>query len=372
MTWPRGGFDRRLAVGGGLIVAVALALLIALVLVPQARVQDSADGGGSAQTDPLRIGYIPYWDQDRGFDVVQRNPTLFDEISPVWYSLDRSGQVVLADDENTTVDPDMVDDLQDRGIRVVPTLTNLRNGEWNPEIVQAMLHRPETMRTHVREIVDLVVDQGYDGIDIDYETLNAADREPYTTFLETLGTSLHAVDKSLATAVHPKTSDEGDDEQNQAQDYRAIGAAVDQVRVMTYDYSWDTSPPGPVAPEQWVDDVIAWTVTQIPSHKVILGIDLLGYDWGTGPGVTVDYGQAQRTASDNDAPVRRTSDGTPWFTYRDARGARHEVWFEDAVSAKAKLELVSQYDLAGAFFWRLGGEDPAVWQSVDAGDGATD
>ncbi len=362
MTGPLRRHDHRPATAGRLIAGLALAGLVALVLVPRSLVNDSADETRSAET--TRVGYVPYWDQDRAFEVVRQNPTMFDEISPVWYSLDGTGQVVLADDEHTTVEPDAVDNMQERGIRVVPTVTNLRNGEWNSEIVRAMLHRPEAMRTHVRELVDLVVERGYDGIDVDYESLRANDRELFTTFLEDLGSQLHAAGKSLATAVHPKTSDEGYDQRNRAQDYRAIGAAVDQVRVMTYDYSWDTSPPGPLAPTAWVEDVIAWTVTQVPPDKVILGIDLMGYDWGDGPGVTVDHGQARETAREHDATINREPDGSPWFRYDDAQGIEHEVWFEDAVSAAAKLELVAEYDLDGAFFWRLGGEDRAVWQST--------
>jgi len=256
--------------------------------------------------------------------------------------------------------------MQARGIRVVPTVTNLRNGDWDLDLVPTMLHDPGARRTHLRALVELARTEGYDGIDIDYESLNAADRKAYTAFLTELGRRLHAEGKLLTASVHPKTSDAGDDERNRAQDYRAIGAAVDQVRVMTYDYSWDTSSPGPVAPATWVEKVIAWTVTQIPADKVVLGIDLLGYDWTGGRGVTVSHQRAQSLADAHDARVRRTGDGSPWFAYRDSSGQRHEVWWGDARSARAKLALVDQYGLGGVFFWRLGGEDSRLWPEVRA------
>lgn len=316
------------------------------------------------ESSPMRIGYIPYWDQDRAFSVVRQNPELFDQVSPVWYAPDEKGRVELADAENTTVDLNTVRTLQVHGIRVIPTVTNLRDGEWDPGTVQAMLHNPTAVETHIDELVNLAVANEYDGIDIDYEDLSGRDRGAYSEFLTNLGTALHAAGKLLTTAVHPKTSEAGYDERNFAQDYQAIGAAVDQVRVMTYDYSWDTSPPGPVAPADWVEDVIAWTVTQIPREKVVLGVVLLGYDWGEGPGATVDYEQARSIADAHDATVRRFRDGSPWFAYQDSSGVRHEVWYEDSKSARAKLALVSEYGLAGAFFWRLGGEDPRVWPAA--------
>jgi spore germination protein len=166
--------------------------------------------------------------------------------------------------------------------------------------------------------------------------------------------------------VHPKVSNAGYDERNMAQDFRAIGAAADEVRVMTYDYSWDTSPPGPVAPARWVERVIAWTVTQIPPEKVVLGIDLLGYNWSGGRGVTIGHQRAQSLAEAHGATIRRSADGSPSFTYRDSSGERHEVWWEDARSVRNKLGLVAEYGLGGVFFWRLGGEDSNVWPAASA------
>lgn len=312
------------------------------------------------------VGYVPYWDQQRGFAVVRENLEIFDEVSPMWYSLDAAGNVVLADDEHTTIDPAEVRFLQDRGILVIPTVANLRNGEWTTDTVQKVLHDPDTRAAHVRNIVDLALRRGYDGIDVDYESLQARDREVYSAFLRELGRALHAEGKLLTTSVHPKQSEPGPNEHNKAQNYSAIGAAADQVRVMTYDYHWDTSPPGPVSPVDWVEDVIAWTVTQIPAEKVRLGVVLLGYDWVIGGnGSTVSYEQATARARKHDASISHVGTGhSPTFSYTDDRGREHEVWFEDVQSVRPKLRLVEKYDLGGTFFWRLGGEDSRVWSLV--------
>lgn len=353
---------RPFALAAAISVAVVVGLLA--VVLPDPEPRNPHNTSSAEDASPMRIGYVPYWDQDRAFAVVRENPELFDEISPMWYAPEANGDVRLADPEQTTVDMATVRELQDHGMRVIPTVTNLRDGDWDPDVVKAVLHDRAAMSAHVDALVDLAVTEGYDGIDIDYEDLGEADRAAYSEFLTRLGAALRAEGKMLATAVHPKTSDAGYDERNRAQDYAAIGAAADQVRVMTYDYSWDTSPPGPVAPFRWVEDVIAWTVTQIPPEKVILGIVLLGYDWGDGPGVTVDYEQARSLADEHDATELRSADGSPSLVYSDPSGGRHEVWYEDAHSVRAKLRLVAEYDLGGAFFWRLGGEDPKVWPTV--------
>ena len=356
------------------VAVVALAATVGLTAALLVR----GDGGGGAgpptgartpaatERQPTVIAYVPYWDQKRGFASVRRNLELIDEVSPFWYSLDRQGGVVLADDENTRIDRATVRFLQARGIRVLPTVTSLRNGDWAPELVSGMLADPVAVDRHVRMLTALAVREGYDGIDLDYEDLRAADRAPFTAFLRRLADALHAEGKLVTTSVHPKVSDEGYDQRNVAQDYRAIGAVVDQVRVMTYDYSWDTSPPGPVAPAGWVEDVIAWTVTQIPAEKVMLGTVLLGYDWVGGLGSTVDHERAVALARKHGVPIARDGDRAPWFRYTDRSGREHEVRWEDGPSAAVKLRLVEKYGLGGAFFWSLGREDPAVWPAARA------
>lgn len=348
-----------------LLLTVPSVLVLVLVVILIGIWSALTGVGPQAAAEDRRVAaYVPYWDQERGFDSVLENIEIIDDVSPFWYAPDPEGNVELSDPQNTTVDRMMVRHLQEEGIRVIPTITNLRNGDWDLEVVGEVLRDPATMEAHVRNIVNLVITEGYDGIDLDYESLEARDRDAYSAFLRELSAALHAEGKVLTSSVHAKTSEEGVDERNVAQDFKVIGETNDQVRVMTYDYSWDTSPPGPVAPAEWAEDVIAWTVTQIPREKVTLGIVLLGYDWVDEQGQTVDYHMAMSRAREQGAEIRRSDDETPWYTYTDDAGQEHEVWFEDAASASAKLDLIREYDLGGVFLWRLGGEDPRVWSQV--------
>lgn len=164
--------------------------------------------------------------------------------------------------------------------------------------------------------------------------------------------------------VHPKTAEPGNWDGPQSQDWAAIGAVADRVRVMAYDFHWSTSTAGGVAPLSWVDSVAAFAVTVIPPAKVNLGMPLYGYDWvgSVGEGLTWDQIEARRAAVG--ATAQRSADGSePWFTY-SASGQSHSLWYSDARSTSAKLNVVGKYGLGGLTFWRLGGEDPAVWDAV--------
>lgn len=347
---------------------VMVPVLIFVVVLGLAGCRDGGPGIGSdAESQPSSgrtvVGYVPYWDQKRGFEAVRRNLGVFDEVSPFWYSLEEDGRVVPADDVHTKIDLKEVRFLQDHDIKVIPTITNLRNGKWEPSIVQHVLSDRETSTRHIQEIVDLAVSKDYDGIDIDYESLDSGDRGRFSSFLGRLGDALRSEGKLLTSSVHPKHSEPGANGFNAAQDYRAIGEAVDQVRVMTYDFHGEATPPGPVAPAEWVDQVIGWAVTQIPPKKVILGIALLGYKWSDSRVTTIGYESAKSLSRRQDVEVSRDGDQTPWFEFSSKTG-NSQVWYEDAKSVEGKLELIQTHDLGGVFFWRLGGEDARLWEGL--------
>ena len=90
-----------------------------------------------------------------------------------------------------------------------------------------------------------------------------------------------------------------------------------------------------------------------------MGVPNYGYNW-TLPFV---QGTAARPVTNISAVTLSGSVGadirfdttalSPFFNYTDASGSRHEVWFEDARSLRAKYRLVSEYGLAGISFWNL-------------------
>ena len=241
----------------------------------------------------------------------------------------------------------------------------MTEGAWSYQPVARMLHTPALMSSQIAAIVSLVGQQHYAGIDIDYEGLHAGDRQAFSTFIARLGAALHAHGKILSVAVFAKTSDAGYGGQNVAQDYAAIGRAADQVRLMAYDYHWDSSPPGPIAPVSWVRSVIGYARTQIPAGQLVLGIPLYGYDWVGSHATDLTWQQAEQLAVQHKATVHYDSASqAPWFTYIDASGHAHEVWFEDPQSSAAKFALVKEMGLGGMFLWMYGDEAQGTWPQL--------
>ena len=44
---------------------------------------------------------------------------------------------------------------------------------------------------------------------------------------------------------------------------------------------------------------------------------------------------------------------SPYYFYTDAENRRHEVWFENAASWRAKFNLIYEFSLAGISIWNI-------------------
>lgn len=330
-----------LVVLGALLASVAGPISPAVAATPDRR--------------PAVSAWLPYWDAPAANAFVA-DASRYDEILPFWYEL-RAGGVVRAYDG--AEDARVLEAARAAGVRVLPTVTN----DFDPDRVHVMLATDAGLDAHVAALRTLA--QPFDGLDIDYEGLYAGDRGRFTLFTQRLAAALHADGKLLSMTLHPKTSEPGTWDGPRAQDWAAIGGVADRVRVMAYDEHWQTSTAGPIASGAWVTAVADFAAATIDPAKVHLGAPLYGYDWvgSAGEGLVWRDAEARRLAAG--AALRRSTDGNePWFTYVDA-GRTHTVWYSDARSTATKLGIVDAAGLAGITFWRLGGEDPAVWPLVE-------
>ncbi|MBS1703024.1 MAG: hypothetical protein JST12_15265 [Armatimonadetes bacterium] len=189
-----------------------------------------------------------------------------------------------------------------------------------------------------------------DGVDLDIESMKADDRDRYSAFVKTLARLLHGQKMKLSVTVHPKQEARGTWDGNQAQDYKAIGEWADRVNIMTYDFSWSSSPEGPIAPNDWVERVISFAKTQIDPKKIGMGIACYGYDWSTSPGRSVGWDDLSTKPTAIDPKSGEVVDG--------------KLHFGGAESFRQKLDLATKFGVGSVAFWYCGSEDPAIWKLI--------
>lgn len=314
------------------------------------------------------IAYISYTDQARGVAAVRANWSRIDEVCPSWWAPAADGSIVLQQPGVTVEDTTFVADAKAAGLRVKPALANYYGGgTWNWALLSTILNDPTLRATHVAAVVSLCQNKGYHGIDLDYEHGNGTDRAVFTTLVQELATALHQVGLLLSVVVHPKQSEPGPSAKTQTQDWAAIAAAADELRVMLYDYDPDAGPTSQ-SPISWWGNVTTWALTQVPASKLVLGAPTYGYDWVDGqPTNWVDGMWAELEVTRAARGATRNYSTTleaPWFTYTTSNGVNRTVYYENTQSLTAKAVIVRDNDLHGMHFWRAGGEDPDLWLSI--------
>lgn len=290
-----------------------------------------------------------------------RGQKVLTAIAPFSYGIDEWGNVT------GTHSVDGVSFAKSKGIATLALVHNLRNGRFDRNVVSAMLRNPAARRAAVEGILRHLTLRGYSGVNIDFENVPPSDRYHLTQFMKELAAALKPRGYRVTMSVPAKVSDSPDSEWSGAFDYYALGQIVDQLAIMTYDQHGSGYGPGPVASYKWVENVVKYALTQVPSYKILLGVPAYGYDWNlsTGRAKALSYAQAISTANRHGiTPLWDNEALAPYYRYTSS-GLRREVWFESRFSLGFKLDLVGKYKLGGIAMWRLGQEDPGVWQVIE-------
>ncbi|MFP7159380.1 glycoside hydrolase family 18 protein [Priestia aryabhattai] len=252
--------------------------------------------------------------------------------------------------------------------RVAPlaTITNLTSEGFSTKLIHQVLNNPTARTNLINNIFNLVSRKGYSGVNIDFERISAEDRDLFTGFLRQLRDRLRPAGYVLTIAVPAKTSE--DISWLRGYDYGGIGAVVDFMFIMAYDWHHAGSEPGPVAPITEVKRTIEFAIDRLPRRKIILGVPLYGYDWliPYRPGSVASAISNQNsieTAMRYQSPIQYSEEyKSPFFRYKDQQERSHEVWFEDVRSMSEKAQLVREYGLQGIGAWQLTlGFIPGPW-----------
>lgn len=331
--------------------------------------------------------YVSAWfapfDITRGLQSFTEHTNDLNEINPVWYNLNSSYNQPGVETFTTNLfHKGPIETLaRTNGVKLVPTIQNWGTTNFDPKVISRIINNPVDRYEHVREILELVIENEYDGIDIDYENLLVTDMEEFSAFIRELGTALHDHGKLLSIALHPKTTTEANWSGPGAQDWVVMAQYADELKIMVYDFHWISYHAGPISPLDWLRDVLEYAAT-IPEAKgkIIIGLPLYGYDWGPeGIAKALTYNDAiklmtdrnvysaSREHADDSEDFCRfyTDNNEPHFQYQ-LDGATHTVYFQDVQAIEKRVAIVKEYPglVKGVAFWRLGGESPEMWTKV--------
>ena len=157
------------------------------------------------QPRKIYSGWLPYYSMKTSLPAVLNNIDLMREIMPFWYTLKYNGNKVSITDLYTPANPSVpitqpLSGLKSAGLLIIPTIT-----DGTDKLVLANLISTDTGRsTAVDAIVNLVSQNNFDGIDLDFENFAFVDgnttwdktKPNWILFVQLLSSKLHEIGRA--------------------------------------------------------------------------------------------------------------------------------------------------------------------------------
>lgn len=278
-------------------------------------------------------------------------------IAPTWFSvIDENGKIL--DKGNK----DYVRNYKSLGYKIWPMFDN----SFDPSLTHEFLKLSKTRENIINNILNIFLDYGFDGINIDFENVNLEDRDLLTQFVRELYPIFKEHELTVSMDVTPISNNEN---WSVSFDRLRLKDTTDFMVLMAYDQHWASSPiAGSVAEFTWVENSLRRVLKLIPNDMLILAIPLYSRVWTTendkvsSQAVTMEV--ANKFIDSNKIELEWDNIAGQYYgeTYKDNKFM--QIWLEDSKSLEYKASLIHKYDLAGISSWRKGFETPNIWTTL--------
>ncbi len=323
---------------------------------------------GGVATTFWSMGYYASW-QSADLPVAEIEWSGLTHLAVAFYAPRRDGPLALTGG-GPALAGDLVSAAHEHGVRAVASI----GGADSAADFRAAT-APGAMDGFVAALVALLDTPGYDGIDLDWEPLEAADEPAAIAVAEAVRTARPDALLTIPVgAINPNLSYD-------VTGFAAIAAAYDQLNLMSYGLagawegwnSWHSSAlyqTNPATPLSVDSSVAAYLAAGVPASKLGIGIGFYGLCYSppvTGPDQPLDG--ATILASDGtmsfanimesyfDPAARRWDDlaRVPYLAFDEPHGPEGctYVSYDDEESIAAKATYVRERGLGGLIEWEI-------------------
>ena len=325
--------------------------------------------GAHANTYRTSVWMRYYWDNQNS--VANWNAAqaynYVDEVNPFWYYFTASSGsnpvVSLVDIHQSPRDVPTLGNA-----KLVPIVRNhgLYPDPYTPQQWMSFIFRSEAdMNDHADKIAAMVINNGYAGVDLDYEEMLRGGlesdvpkwRDNFTSLVRRIKKRLP--DKIVSVCAYRRRSLSGSMDSSQARiyDYRGLteNGAADYLKIMMYN---DLDGQQSLVYANYMDQALTFTMTQVADHKkIIVGLPWYGYNFDEeeeGPSIAEPGGTVGRNAS-GELTFTEPFNGVQI----DAEALRQKI-----------LRVIRKYDVGGFAFYMSGEEmNSDVWEVIENGIG---
>ncbi|HLO02846.1 MAG TPA: stalk domain-containing protein [Symbiobacteriaceae bacterium] len=313
---------------------------------------------------PLTVsGYTvtAYWQDQSGLNAVKAHGQRLTDVAMVSHRFAQTGQLT------GVTQNEVLAAAKAQGERPWLVVQNVdETWSFSAPLAETLLDSTPAQDRFLADALVLLKNGGYGGLEIDIEGLMPSYRAKMSAFVQRAAAQVGPAGFKLAIAVPAKTWDDPSNAWAGAYDYKAIGAVVDRMTLMTYDEHWAGGTAGPVASLPWVDNVLKYAASVVPATKLLMGLAGYGYCWPVNGGEIASSvgGAYAETLATRYGDHWDTSSGSPYVLHTEGGSEERELWYENLESVQLKLVAAAKYGIQGVAIWRLGIEGTEMWSAL--------
>ncbi len=281
-------------------------------------------------------------------------------ISPTWYRLiDTEGNISSLANES------YVQRAHDLGLQVWALIDNFDQNVSTYELLVSS----ETRAVLIDNMMAEAAKYGFDGWNIDFETLESKTGPHYIQFIKELSVRCRQEGIVLSVDNYVPAS------YNEFYDLEAQGKVVDYVIIMAYDEHYSGSETaGSVASLGFLKKAVNDTLKKMPKERIVMAIPFYTRLWAEqeADGAVKLSSEALTMNGAKDVLSRNKvtaqydeASGQNYAEYKK-NGITYKIWMEDMDSLHERLKVIAGADVAGMAAWRLGFETEQVWPVIEA------
>lgn len=278
-------------------------------------------------------------------------------VSPTWYRLaDTLGNI------SSLADADYVERAHDIGLQVWALIDNFDSNVSTFELLSSSSARQALIKNMMEE-ADTI---GFDGWNIDFETLTTATGPHYIQFIKEL--SVECRKRGIVLSVDNYVPAP----YNEFYDLETQGKVADYVIIMAYDehYSGSTQA-GSVASLNFLKKAVNDTLKKMEKDRIIMAIPFYTRLWAEGEdgklsSEALTMNGAQDVLERNKVTAEWDAATGQNYAEYNKDGLVYKIWLEDVDSLHERMKVIAGADVAGVAAWRLGFETEEIWPVIDA------
>lgn len=235
------------------------------------------------------------------------------------------------------------------------------------ETTSKILNSEELREELIQSIVNLAKQYNLDGINIDFENMNVADKNLFSRFIIELAPRLREIGLVISVDV---TAPDGSDTWSLCYNRNVLADVADYIMFMAYDqYGTASNKAGTTAGYNWVETNINKFLGQegVKKEKIILGMPLYTRLWKTNTtkedsmtSSVVNMNKVDQQLPDTVEKVWDEELKQYYVEYTE-KDIKYQMWIEDTKSIQEKLGLINKYQLAGGAYWEKDRELDEIW-----------